>query len=84
MNENNTNYTTPFDAGQYDYLFDKTKPDILINHQELSIKKLLKIKLIATNLIVSIINNCELTTKQEKYLDQALTELEIISLEHGA
>ncbi len=26
MNENNINYTTPFDAGQYDYLFDKTKP----------------------------------------------------------
>lgn len=26
MNENNNNYTTPFDAGEYDYLFDKTKP----------------------------------------------------------
>ena len=24
MNKNNTNYVTPFDAGQYDYLFDKS------------------------------------------------------------
>ena len=31
MNENNTNYTTPFDAGQYDYLFDKTLTDKIIS-----------------------------------------------------